>query len=107
MNKFHAKRTFSNLVGIWFSSKGECEYGEGLYLREKTGEISNLHFHTRFMLSKTPRCSIEVDFIYREDGKVVYEDFKGRMMPDYRVKRLWLKEQQNIDIVLIKSPLQG
>jgi len=100
MNKFHAKRTFSNLVGIYFASKGECQRGEDLFLLEKAGEISNLHYHTRFVLSKKPRCSIEVDFVYRENGKVVHEDFKGRLTESYRIKMAWLKQQQGIDIIL-------
>ena len=100
MNKYHAVRTWSNLVGIWFASKGECGRGEELYLLEKAGEISNLHYHTRFVLSKSPRVSIEVDFIYRENGKVIHEDFKGHETEAYRVKRIWIKEQQGIDIIL-------
>jgi len=104
VNKHHAVRTWSNLLNMWFASRGECRYGEGLYYRQLAGEISDLKFHTRFTLSKSPRCSIEADFIYTENGETIYEDFKGMgETREYRVKRLWLKEQQQIDIRLVKE----
>ena len=103
MNKYHAVRTFSNLVGIWFASKGECVRGEELRLRQLAGEITNLHYHVKFVLSKRPKVSIEVDFVYREDGRVVHEDFKGRLTEAYRIKMAWLKDQQGIDIILTRE----
>ena len=66
------------------------------------GEIRDLQFHQKFVLSQSPKVTIEVDFVYEQDGKTIYEDYKGREVPEYRVKRIWLKQQQGIDIILTK-----
>ncbi len=101
MNKYHAKRTYSNLCQRRFDSKGEARRGEELHLRQLAGEITDLCYQVKFVLSVKPRISITIDYSYCENGQV-YEDFKGKMMADFRVKMAWLKEQQGIDIVISK-----
>jgi len=103
VNKYHAVRSWSELCQRWFASKGECRRGEELSCLEHAGEISGLIFQERFILSKTPRISITVDFAYKENGVKIYEDFKGKLMADFRVKMAWLKEQQGIDIRLVRG----
>jgi len=101
--KYGNVRTFSKLIGNWFSSKGECKYGEELYYRQMAGEITDLRFHTRLVLSPPPdKVSIEVDFIYQENGKIVHEDFKGKETESYRVKRIWLKQLTGIEVILVR-----
>jgi len=99
-NKYGAVRTYSSLCQRWFDSKGECQRGEELHMLELAGEISGLRYQVKFTLSVKPPVSITVDFAYNEDGKKVYEDFKGKMVEDFRVKMAWLKQQQGIDIIL-------
>jgi len=100
LSKYNSVRTHSNLCQRWFDSKGECRRGEELHLAELAREITELRYQVRFSLSAKPPVSITVDFAYIENGKQVYEDFKGKMMADFRVKMAWLKEQQGIDIIL-------
>ena len=101
-NKYGAVRTWSELCQRWFDSKMECRRGEELSLLERAGEIQDLEFQIKFVLCKKPRISITVDFSYIENGKVKYEDFKGVLMSDFRVKMAWLKEQQGIEVILIR-----
>ena len=99
-NKYRARRTYSSLCKRWFSSSAEAVRGEELCLLEKAGQITDLRYHQKFRLSTTPKVDIEVDFIYSENGQTFYEDCKGKETREYRVKRIWLKQQQGIDIIL-------
>lgn len=116
-NKYHARRTWSEMTQCWFASKGECAYGEMLWLRQKAGDICNLKFHEKYVLCDKPeRCTIEVDFVFdvirsiwKEQGETKmltstqYQDFKGaKEARDYRVKRLWLLQKFGIRIELVK-----
>ena len=121
-NKFHAKRTWSELCQRIFPSKEHAEYGESLRLRELAGEISNLQYEIEFVLSQEPKITITIDFRYlvmpnphcnRPDSEWIYEDYKGtrytkkRHIPkpiverDFRVKLAWLKQLKGIDVKLI------
>ena len=103
-NKYRAKRTWSTLCGIFFASKREAEYGDGLFLTQKAGEINELQFHRKFRLCDKPKVVIEVDFCFRDskDGQWKYQDCKGKETREYRVKRLWLKEKLGIEVQLIR-----
>jgi len=101
MSKYHAKRTWSNLLNRWFDSKGECQHGEELHLRALAGEITDLQHQVRFILCKEPRVSITVDFAYKENGIQVHEDFKGLETREFRVKRIWLEKQEGIRINIV------
>ena len=102
MNKYGAIRTWSNLCERWFASKAECRRGEELALLQKAGEITDLWFQVRFVLSKKPKHTITIDFAYLEDGKPVYEDTKGVLTRDFKTKLGWLKQLHNIDVKLTK-----
>jgi len=100
MNKYHAKKTWSNLCNMMFDSKGECKRGEELVLLERGAVISNLEYQVKFLLCKKPRITVSIDFKYTENGVVIYEDHKGILTRDSRTKYAWLKEQTGINIIL-------
>jgi len=67
------------------------------------------------VLCDKPKISITIDFKYYENthrqivkGKdvysniAVYEDTKGVLMRDFRVKLAWMKEKYGISVVLTK-----
>lgn len=99
-NKYNARRTFSALCGRFFASQAEAQRGEGLALLEKAGEISNLQYQAKFVLSREPRVSITVDFFYIDNGVEVLEDTKGVLTRDFRTKLAWLKEKYGINVLL-------
>ena len=101
-NKYSAKKTFSELCGRKFDSKAEARRGEELHLLQKAGEISDLQYQVRFVLHRKPIISIKIDFGYIENGERIFADVKGKETRDFRVKRYWLEEQQNIKILLTK-----
>ena len=75
--------------GHTFGSKGEhARYCE-LKLIQRSGAISELRVHTRFPLDVNGRRigTYEDDFDYREKGKLIVEDTKGHVTPDYKLKR--------------------
>ncbi len=95
---------FSTIIGRQFVSIGECIRGEQLWLLQKGGQISDLKFQVRFVLGKPGlQRRIYVDFGYIEDGKQVYEDFKGRDSRDWETKRRWLWAEKGILVVLIRA----
>ncbi|KKN74890.1 hypothetical protein LCGC14_0386390 [marine sediment metagenome] len=76
--------------------------GEELALLEIAGEIKDLVYQYRVALCKKPRVTITIDFMYREKGKYVYEDTKGVLTREFRVKMAWLKEKWGVEVVLTK-----
>lgn len=102
MNKYHAKKTWSNLCQRIFDSRAEARRGEELHLLQLGGEISDLKYQVKFPLSLTPKITIKLDFTYKEDGVQVYEDVKGVLTRDSRTKLAWLKEKWGISVLLTK-----
>lgn len=123
MNKYHAKRTYSELCQRTFASKAECVRGEELRMLELAGVISNLEYQPKFLLCKKPKITITLDFFYTigsvdkqpkpktADGfhivatytsEIIYEDVKGVLTRDSRTKLAWLKEKEGIDVRLIR-----
>ena len=98
MNKYHAKRTWSNFCEREFASKAECARGEDLKALELYGAIFDLKYQVKFVLSEKPRISITVDFAYHEDGQQKYEDVKGVLTRDFRTKMAWVKEKHGIEM---------
>lgn len=112
MNKYHAKKTWSELCQRTFDSKAEARRGEELRLLELAGEIKHLEYQIPFRLCVKPKITITIDFRYRAwDGYVefdgngydVYEDVKGMLTRDSRTKLAWLKEKYGVDVTLIKN----
>lgn len=117
VNKYKARRTYSQLCERWFASKAECIRGEELALLERAGEIYRLEYQPKFVLSLKPKISITLDFSYHlrlyNDpivkgagdkvglyGERVYEDVKGVLTRDFRTKLAWLKEKHNVEVML-------
>jgi len=112
MNKYGARRTWSEICQREFASKKECLRAEELTLLGKAGEIKDLVFQHRFDLCEKPRITITIDFSYRErmgdDGYgqgvfsplITFEDSKGMLTRDTRTKLAWLKEKYGVDVVL-------
>jgi hypothetical protein len=71
---------------------------------EKAGTIRALEYHQKITLSKSPKVTIEIDFIYNQNGKKIYEDYKGmKETREYRAKRIWLKQLKDIDVKLVRA----
>ncbi len=105
MNKYGAKRTWSELCQREFASKKECLRAEELTLLEKAGERVNRLFQIPFILSVKPKITITIDFAYKEMTNIyapnyTYEDSKGMLTRDTRTKLAWLKEKHGIDVIL-------
>jgi len=68
---------------------------------ERGGLIEDLRYQVKFILSEKPKVSITIDFSYLdESGKRIFEDFKGMETREFRVKRAWLKQVHNVDVLL-------
>ena len=102
-NKYSAKKTYSELCGRMFDSKAEARRGEELELLQKAGEISDLQYQVQFLLCQKPNIKIKVDFAYKENGVVAYEDTKGVLTREFRVKMAWLEQSQGIKVILTKK----
>jgi len=101
-NKYYAKKTYSQLCDRTFDSKAEARRGEELSLLERAGEISKIEYQVPFTLCQKPKIAIKIDFAYCVNGAMVYEDAKGLMTREFRVKMAWLKEKYGIDVLLTK-----
>lgn len=101
-NKYRAKRTYSELCRRTFDSKAEARRGEELKLLEQGGVIKNLEYQVSFLLCLKPSIKIKVDFAYKIDGRILYEDVKGMETREFRVKRAWLEQSQGIKIDIVK-----
>lgn len=96
--KYRNKKTVVD--GITFDSKKEANrYIELKSLQDK-GQIQNLRLQVPFEL--IPSCKLPepvgrkktergvkyyADFVYKQDGKIIVEDTKGKRTPDYIIKR--------------------
>ena len=104
-NKYNAEPTVSALCGRKFASKAECRRGEELCLLEKAGEIKDLQYQVKYVLSEKPRVTITIDFKYIDYTTEyiptnVHEDTKGVLTRDFRTKLAWLKQKYNVDVIL-------
>ena len=113
MNKYGAKRTYSELCQRTFASKKECIRAEELTLLERGSEIQDLEFQIPFVLSEKPKITITIDFKYYENTHMqiikgldvysnipTYEDSKGFLTRDTRTKLAWLHEKLDVSVIL-------
>lgn len=82
-NKYHAVQT--EVDGIRFDSKAEAARWSELRLAERAGAITQLERQVKLLLPTG--ITWRIDFTYVEDGMQVYEDVKGKITSDYRIKR--------------------
>jgi len=101
-NKYRAKRTYSEICKRDFDSKAEARRGEELWLLEQADVIDDLQYQVSFLLCQKPSIKIKIDFSYWLDGEIAYEDVKGMMTREARVKLAWLEQSQGIKIDIIK-----
>lgn len=79
---------------------GMRDRGEELRLLEMAGEISDLRYQQRFILSQNPKVTITVDFIYLENNKRIFENTKGVLTRDFKTKMAWFRQAHGIEIKL-------
>ena len=87
--KWFAKKTVA--LGRTFDSRGEAVRAGMLSLLERGGKISCLTFQPVFKLTRA-QIKYKADFSYKENGKMIIEDFKGNRRHDRRfsmIKQLW------------------
>ena len=102
MNKYHAKRTFSNICDMFFASRLEATRGEELHFLELAGEITDLEYQVSFILCVKPKITVSIDFKYKVNGNIIYEDAKGILTRDSRTKYAWLKEKYDVEVKLYR-----
>lgn len=94
-------------------SIGELRRYEDLKLLEKAGNISNLEFQKTIELQeafvdnqgkKHRAINYIADFIYKENGITIIEDFKGFATKDFKIKEKLLrykyKDLKNFKIII-------
>lgn len=101
-SKYRAIRADSELCGRTFASKAEARRGEELKLLEQGGVIKELEYQVSFLLCRKPSIKIKVDFAYKLDGRIFYEDVKGMMTREARVKLAWLDQSQGVKVDIVK-----
>lgn len=95
--------------GQQFDSMGEAKRFSGLLLLQRAGRIADLQRQVRFELAPSvkhagekrarPALTYWADFTYIEDGALVVEDFKGRILtPEFKIKRHLMLSVHGIDI---------
>ena len=98
MTKYDNKKT--EVDGILFDSRGEAARYLELCTLERARQISDLELQVTFPLVVNGMrvCKYVADFVYREDGAVVVEDFKGMRTPLYRLKAKLMQAVHGITI---------
>lgn len=94
-SKYHNVKTVRTINGKreLFDSKKEAYRWDELVLLQRAGKISDLERQKRYRLIPTQynrdgsvaekACDYIADFVYRQDGRVVVEDAKGRKTDAY------------------------
>ena len=103
----------TEIGGIKFDSKAEAKRWTYLAMLQNAKEIKDLELQVPYELiprqtssnGKIVRsCSYIADFRYRaKDGRIVVEDVKGAVTPEFRIKRKLMLQVHGVDIVEIKS----
>lgn len=106
MNKFNAKKTVVD--GIKFDSKAEARRYKALKEMERSGEIESLVLQPEYELQphyrspgtgKTVRAiKYRADFQYKENGKTVVEDVKGKKTDVYKLKKKLFEYRYGVPI---------
>lgn len=100
-------RTF--YAGRWFDSAGEAARYAELEALEQAGVIADLRCQVAFVIVdavRDPYTGVRyaarkyvVDYLYREGGRLIAEDFKGYETPMFRLKRqLFLLRYPDIEL---------
>ena len=92
MSKYRNK--LAVVDGITFHSKAEARRYQELLLLQRVGEISELELQPKFLLQDKFRRNNKAiaaihyiaDFKYKENGKTIIEDVKGKETADFKLK---------------------
>lgn len=100
-NKYHAKAVIVD--GIRFHSIGEANRWFALRTLATNGVISDLRRQVRYPLAiRTEHGEFKrtyvADFVYRENGAEIVEDWKGFVTGDYKIKRDLMRVLHGITI---------
>ena len=104
-NKYFAKKTVA--MGLKFDSRWEAERWGQLKAMERAGVVTQLERQVKYELSinDVKICNYIADFRYlleEENGlsKLVVEDAKGILTPEFKLKKKMMKAIHGIDIHL-------
>ena len=104
-NKYFAKKTVA--MGLKFDSRWEAERWGQLKAMERAGIVTQLERQVKYELSinDVKICDYIADFRYlleEENGlsKLVVEDAKGILTPEFKLKKKMMKAIHGIDIHL-------
>lgn len=104
MSKYNSSPAI--IDGIRFDSKAEANYYACLKLAEKSGQISDLKIHPKYVIwqSGKEKITYVADFEYTENGKTVVEDVKGAITPIFRMKKkMFLAAYPDVDFREVKA----
>lgn len=98
MSKYGNVKT--EVDGKIFHSKREAARYQDLRLLERAGAIKDLQTQVPYLfeLNDVKICKYFADFVYKEDGRVVVEDSKGKITKDYAIKKKLMRAFFAIDI---------
>lgn len=92
-NKYRNKKVIVD--NIKFDSIKESRRYIQLKLLEQASEISELQLQVPFEVipkqKDERKCVYKVDFVYKENGKLIAEDVKGKRTKEYIIKRKLFK----------------
>lgn len=99
MNKYRAIRT--EVDGIVFHSKKEAARYQDLKLLERAGAIKDLRLQVPYLfeLNDVRICRYFADFVYKENGREVVEDAKGKATKEYAIKKKLMRAFFAIEIL--------
>lgn len=99
MNKYRNVPTVVD--SIRFHSKREAARYRDLKLMERAGVIKDLQLQVpySFELNDVRICRYFADFVYKENGRQVVEDSKGKRTKDYMIKKKMMRAFYAIDIL--------
>jgi hypothetical protein len=90
-NRYNVEK-IQTLAGVTYDSGAEQQRHGILLLRQKAGDVSDVQYHTTTVKMTKANITYKPDFIYMEDGRVVYEEVKCRATAAGRwptIKKLW------------------
>ena len=99
-----AKSKYKNIPtivdGIRFDSKKEAKRYQELLMLQRVGEVREFKRQKSYKLAGRYRYVCDF-FVKWSNGDEKVEDVKGFKTPVYKLKKAWMKDKYNIDIVEI------
>lgn len=93
------KHKYNNKIvkinGQSFDSEGEYTRYKELEILERVGLIKDLKRQVRIKIINKPDVYYVADFVYKEDGKLIVEDFKGYVTEVFKLKSKIIRSKLN------------